>query len=52
MGPYSKGFAMALVMGACWILVASVLWAPISYVVYDDNRYVLESTLAAHTRGP
>ena len=37
-----------LVMGPCWILVGSVLWAPILCIVH--NWYVLGSRLTAHRK--
>ena len=37
-------------MGPYWILLRSVPWAPMSYIVH--SCYVLGSGLGAHTRGP
>ena len=43
-------FLRVLVLGRCWILVRSVLWALVLYMV--QNWYVLGCRLGAHTKGP
>ena len=49
-GATVQGFSYGPLLWDPLILVGSVLWAPILYMVY--SWYILESRLGTHTEGP